>query len=107
MDDFFNEGYEVAKSIVETEDSSVTFPTDDVKAGDVVRFVEGVIQLFADRLHSIKGIRSSMNFLEAIKSFEGYDAANVSYRGVKLVHATNFWPEGKIEIVAGPRVNNG
>jgi hypothetical protein len=53
------------------DEASIEFPTDDVSAADVVKFIDGVAQLFTDRLHNIKGIRSSFGFLEAIKAFDG------------------------------------
>lgn len=103
MDEFFNQGYELADSIIGQEGKSISFPAEDEDISNAVRFLDGVIQRFEDCLHSIQGVRASMNFLEAIKNHPDYDPSGETYRGVRLAHATSFWPHGKMEIVAGLR----
>lgn len=107
VDDFFMNGYEAAKSIVDTEDASIEFPIEDTAAENVKSFIDGVIQLFEDRLHKIKGIRHSTEFSAMVANFAGWDSGNAKYRGVPLAFDSSFWPNAKIVIVAGPRVGNG
>lgn len=103
MDDFFRQGFELAEPIVGTE-GSLTFPIDDVSSRDVQSFIDGVIQGFEDRSHSIAGIRHSGEFSTMVESFVGYDSSLGRYKGIPLAFTPEFWPLAKIEIVAGPRV---
>ncbi|OQP86008.1 hypothetical protein BTR14_13070 [Rhizobium rhizosphaerae] len=108
VNEFFSNGYEAAKSIVDHENAAIEFPIEDVgEAENVKSFIDGVIQLFEDRLHQIKGIRHSGEFTAMVAGFEGWDNGNTRYRGIPLAFDSSFWPQAKIAIVAGPRVGNG
>ncbi|TAU80470.1 hypothetical protein ELI41_29630 (plasmid) [Rhizobium leguminosarum] len=104
MDEFFRNGFEAAKSIVDTEGATIEFPINDVDAENVESFIDGAIQLFEDRLHAIAGIRYSTEFKTMVESFAGWDGGKSKYHGIPVAFDSSFWPKAKIEIVAGPRV---
>lgn len=103
MQDFFMMGYENAKSIIDGPDGvQLEMDTENLTFDDILRFVEGAIQLFNDRSRTMKGIRASNPFHANLKNTQDFDGARNAYKGVPIAFGSSFFPKERIEIVAGP-----